>query len=151
MCSEREWRAEQAQGLSLAALTLLRVKLCTHSLLTHKGKRGAGPELLLGYSSPGCALAPSPLRALAVLSQALLWPQEKAAFWQCKSSILNDTRLIYSLHLPTLLKVSLCLQVFSSGSCVPSLPPLSFWGIPGLFSVVSRVQTALESEPGTRA
>lgn len=99
------------------------------SLFTHKQKKGAGPELLLHYSPPGCALATPPLGALALLPQVLLWPQEKAAFWQCKSSILNDTRLTFQPPTPsyTLLKVSVCLQGFSLGSCFPSIPRLFPW------------------------
>lgn len=123
------------------------------SVFTHKQKEKAGPELLLHYSTPGCALSTSALRALAVLAQ----------YWYCsglmRKQLSGSARVaslmtqdwLYNLHLPALSKVSICLQGLILGSCFPSLPPLSFWGILRLFPMVSRVQRALESEPGTRA
>lgn len=101
---EGEWRAEQAQELSPPAPTLLQLfKPSSGSAEALQSQ----PRVLSSHTSQREGLA---LRcccvtaALAVLWPPLLlghwqychsfWPHEKAAFWQCKSSILNDTRLI---------------------------------------------------------
>lgn len=65
-------------------------------------KERGWPRVVAAYSTSGCALATSPLRALAILSHLLLYPHEKAEFLAVQaSSILHDVRLI--LQPPSLL------------------------------------------------
>lgn len=110
------------------------------SLFIHKQKKGAGPK---HYN---CITPP-----LAVFWLLGHWQccnrycsglMRKQLFGSAGVASLMTQDWLYNLHLPTLLKVSTCLQGFSLGSCLPSLPLLSFWGIPRLFSMVSRIDSS---------